>query len=266
VGGDILRSICRTAPDGPGSHRLEKRLANVSYLDRAGAVLATAMHEERGRAAQRLVLIEAADLDVRVERETLFLGMRGVVNRAVTIKGRFPDAAVFPEPFAVVARTMSAASHVLWAAVWSGLAAAALRKAEALAAPPPAPPAGRAPGVEADVGGPRAMRLAAAGGRLYAMNALIRDACLALDGAADAPGSPLGGAVRSNSLKIHCADMLAEVVADCALAAGLGGYVEGTPESLSEVVRDSFSARIMVSSDRLAGNNAAVRRFVRDEI
>lgn len=253
VGGDILRSDCRTEPDGAGGFRLVKRCTNISYLDQAGAILATAMHEARGRASQRLILLEVARCGLVTERETLLLGMRGIVNRAVAIDARFEAAAIFPAPFALIARTMSAASHVLWAAAWSGIAAAALARAEAAVTE----------GAAAAGAGAPADRLGAAAERLYAMHALIRDACAAFDAAGT---EAFQAGARFNGLKIQCAEMLGAIVADCAAAAGLRGYVEGTRLSLSEMVRDSFSARIMVSSDRLAGANARVRRFVRERI
>jgi acyl-CoA dehydrogenase len=251
VGGDILKSLCRTLPGDGGGYRLTKSCDNISYLDKAGAILATAMHEKGGRSVQCLVLLEAPGFDVRVDRESLLMGMRGIVNRAVTIEARFEASAVLPEPFTVIARTMSAASHLLWAAAWSGIAAAALDRAEAVAAETGA--------------GPGAHRLSAAAERLYAMNALIRDGCEAFD-AADPSAPAFQAASRSNGLKIRCADLLAEIVADCAAVAGFRGYAEGTRHSLSEIIRDSFSARIMISNDRLSNANAMVRRLVRERI
>jgi len=253
VGGNILKSLC--AIEGEvGSRRLVKSCTNISYTDHAGAILATAMHTERGRAAQRLVLLEAADIGLQIDRESLFLGMRGIVNRALTIDARFPDAAIFPEPFSVIARTMSAASHVFWAAAWCGLAAAALAKAEA------------AIGTNAATEeAPRALRVAAATDRLHVMHALIRDACAAL-AAPTGSGSAFQAASRSNRLKLVAADLLTEIVQECALVVGFRGYVEGTRESLSEIVRDSMSARLMVSNDRLASNNMMLQKFVQDQI
>ena len=172
------------------------------------------MHADGGRAVQRLVLLEAPGFAFRVERENLLVGLRGIVNRAVTIDGRFEAGAIFPEPFTVIARTMSAASHILWSAVWSGIAAAALDRAEAVAAGGPE--------------GPGAHRLSAAAERLYEMNALIRDGCAAFDAAA-ASGPVFQAGSRFNSLKIRCAEHLSEIAADCAVAAGFQGYVEGTP-------------------------------------
>ena len=242
VGGDIHKSLCATEPDGAGGFRLTKSAANISYLDQAGAILATAMHADGSRSVQRLILLEASGFTCRVDRETLLMGMRGIVNRAVTIEAGFPAAAIFPEPFTVVARVMSAASHILWAAAWSGLAAAALDKVP-----------------ERNAG-----RIGAAADGLYTMHALIRDACTAFDGAGG--GSAFRAATRFNSLKITCAGLASQIVADCAAAAGFAGYAEGGAHSLSEIIRDSFSARIMISDDRLSGANAAVRRFVAERI
>ena len=251
VGGDILKSRCRTETAVDGGYRLTKSCDNISYLDQAQAILATAMHETGGRAVQRLILLDSPGFECRIDRESLLMGMRGIVNRAVTIEARFEDAAILPEPFTVIARTMSAASHLLWAAAWSGIATAALERAEAVVAETGAGPGGH--------------RLNAAAERLYAMNALIRDGCGTFD-AADPSAPAFQGASRFNGLKIRCADMLAEIVADCAAVAGFRGYAEGTRYSLSEIIRDSFSARIMISNDRLSHANAAVRRLVRERI
>lgn len=246
VGGDILTSVCATEPQPGGALRLAKHCGNISYLDRAAAILATANHHDGRRSAQRLILLDRAAFTFTIDRETLLLGMRGIVNRAGTIEARFTPDAILPEPFRVIARTMSAASHLFWASVWSGIAAGALTRARAAA------------------GATATERLSAASDRLYAMNALIRDAAAALDAAADA--SAFRDAVRFNSLKITCADLLMEIVTDCAAAAGFKGYIEGTPSSLSEAIRDAFSARIMVSNDRLAAASDAVRGFVRERI
>lgn len=250
VGGNILKSLCAIEPDGDGL-RLVKSCTNISYTDRAGAILATAMHAERGRSVQRLVLLERAGFELRIDREATFVGMRGIVNRAVTIEASFAPAAIFPEPFGVIARTMGAASHILWAALWSGLGSAALRKADAA--------------VGKDAAAPGAARLSAMRDRLFVMHALIRDACLAFE-AEGAGAGAFTEASRFNSLKIACADLLGDIVRDATVLCGFRGYVEGTPESLSEIVRDSLSAPIMVSNDRLSQNNAQLQRFVRDGI
>jgi acyl-CoA dehydrogenase len=251
VGGNILKSLCQTEPDGDG-FRLIKSCTNISYTDRAGVILATAMHAERGRAVQRLALLEAPHFAIRIDRESVFLGMRGIVNRAVTIEARFGADALFPEPFGVIARSMGAASHILWAALWSGLAAAALDRAQAALA-------GQAEG------SPGAGRLAAANDRLFMMRALVRDACVSFD-AASAGGPAFTQAARFNSLKIACAELLGEIMREATVLCGFRGYVEGTPESLSEILRDSLSAPIMVSNDRLSHNNAQLQRFTQDSI
>lgn len=249
VGGDILRSLCRIEPDGDG-RRLTKAFANVSYLFEAGALLVTAMQREGRRERQRLVLLEPAQYRLSDVRETRLMGMRGIANRAAVLEAEFSPEAVLAEPFAVSARTLSAASHVLWSAVWCGLASSALARAQAIS--------GRREGRGS-------VRLSGARSRLQAMNAMVRDACSAFAGPAHA-GSPIELGTRFNTLKIVCAEMLGEVTGECAVVAGFEGYVEGGPNSLSEVLRDAFSARIMVSSDRLADANAAVATLVRDGI
>ena len=79
---------------------------------------------------------------------------------------RYPRAAVFAEPFAAIASTtMTAATHLLWAALWSGLAARALDTARRYAKAEL--PEGAAT--------PVLTRLSDLRNRHYLLNALIRD-------------------------------------------------------------------------------------------
>lgn len=244
TGGDILQSRCRIEPAETG-WRLTKQLANVSYLDRADAILLTAIDNRRGRPVQRLILVGRQRITIEAARDNLFFGMRGLRHQAVTLACEFDDADILAQPFAVIARTMSAASHLYWAAAWCGLGRAAIDRAAGLATADP-------------------MLLEEASERLHLMQALVRDAC---GRDADAStGSMYGPAWRSSALKLSCSRLLGEVVALCTTAAGLSGYVEGGAADLSTIVRDSISAPIMVSNARLAAKNAQLRALAAEDL
>ena len=244
TGGDILQSRCRIEPAETG-WRVTKQLANVSYLDRADAILLTAIDARRGRSVQRLIVVERGRFTIEAARENRFFGMRGLRHQAVTLSCAVDDDAILAQPFSVVSRTMSAASHLYWAAAWCGLGRAAIDRAAGLATADP-------------------MLLEEASERLHLMQALVRDAC---DRDADAsPDTMYGPAWRSSALKLSCSRLLGEVVATCSGAAGLAGYVEGGPADLSTIVRDSISAPIMVSNARLAAKNAHLRPLAAEEL
>src|SRR5690606_11335002 len=60
------------------------------------------------------------------------LGMRGTCSDGFLFKGEAPAKQILPRPFAeIAAQSMLAHSHILWSAVWYGIAADAFSKAQA---------------------------------------------------------------------------------------------------------------------------------------
>lgn len=259
VGGDIFGSLC-TVEDGPdGALQVLKDSPNISYMDHARAVLVTAMRgAPNGRKTQVLIAAETARMELRPGRDTRMMGMQGILNRPYAFTARFGPEAIFAEPYPTIARdTMTPSIHVLWAALWSGLAAHALGKAKAFLAKEPAD------GEGAELMRAEFSRLA---NRHYVMNALVREAALAFDQTegGNKAAMDLAGTARIKRLKVVCSELLQEICQGALGLIGLRAYAEDGPFSLSEVIRDSLSARVMISNNRLLLANGPIERFVEE--
>jgi len=246
--GNIHLSHNRIVPDEAGG-RLSKDTTNTSYAPEASAFLATALDGEGARPVQRLVLVRAADTVMRERHRNHLLGMNGIDNRSWSFDFRFPMQAVLDEPFpAIASRTMTPATHILWAAVWSGIAASALGKARQVV---------KQMGTD---GAHAGQTLSELRNRHFLINTLIRDA-LAESTAHDGRVVSLGGSARINRLKITASDLACEVVLGALKLCGLRGYAEGGSLSVAEEVRDVLSGPLMVSNARLQSNTLKIDRY-----
>ena len=261
LGGDILRSVCAVEAGPDGALQVVKESPNISYMDHAQAVLVTAMRAEaKGRPTQVVIAAETARMELRPGRDARMMGMQGILNRPYAFTAHFGPEAIFADPHPVIAReTMTPSIHVLWAALWSGLASHALGKAKAFLTKE----AGHGEGAEL-----MWAELSRLANRHYQMNALIREAARDFDeppASAD-PAMALARTARVKRLKIVCSEVLQDVCQGALGLIGLRGYAEDGPYSLSEVIRDALSARVMISNYRLLLNNGAIERFVEDEL
>ena len=259
VGGDIFGSICEVEQAPSGRLSVTKESPNISYLDHAGAILITAMNTaESGEKKQVLIAAERADIELVGGRVAGFLGMRGILNSPWTLKATFDPEAIFPTAYPTIARdTMTPSIHILWASLWSGLASAALDKVKIAIAK-----TSTSEHEAAEIMGAELSKLA---DRHYTMNALIRDAAAEFDQGALEGGMGIAHTARVKRLKVVCSDLLTEICLGALGLIGLPGYAEGGPLSLSEILRDAMSARVMISNYRLLASNAKIERYLEDK-
>jgi acyl-CoA dehydrogenase len=259
VGGDIFGSIC-TIEESGGGLSVTKESPNISYLDHAGLILVSAMRiQENGKKAQVLVAAETKDIDLQPGRAAGFMGMRGILNRPYGFTARFDEAAIFAETYPVIARdTMTPSIHIFWAALWSGLAASALDKVRACI--------GKSPPAESDVADVMRSELSRLVDKHYAMNALIRDAVAAFDDKESVGAMGMAHTADVKRLKVLCSDYLTEICLGALGLLGIRGYADEGGYSLSEILRDALSARVMISNYRLLTSNAKIERFVEERL
>ena len=254
-GGDIFTSVC-TVTEADGRLSGVKETPNISYLDHAGAVLLTANRiQPKGAVRQVLIVLETANYQIAAPHQAGFMGMRGILNQPCTLTFDAPEAGVFPDLFAPVARrTMTPTIQILWAALWSGIAWGAIAKAKTFLAKEVAKDADVAPVLRHEMTGLI--------NRHFAMNAMIRDTVAVYEASATQTGIGFGAAAGINRLKLVCSDHLTEIVGGALRLIGLRAYAAGGPYSLAEALVDAFSAPVMVSNYRLAMNTAAIEPFV----
>lgn len=248
IGGDVRRSLASVELDGAG-FVLRKRSPSISYGAHADALLVTARRGPDAAAADQ-VLVVAPPGSFTLVRGARWdtLGMRGTCSDAFDVEMSGDPRQILPVPFGEICEAaMLPSSHLLWGAVWTGIAAAALERARL----------GLRKAARATQGAlpPGASRFGTANSLLMTMRARLRDALDRHE--ADAIGG-LRGAVELNSLKIALSETANEIVRHAMLIGGIESYRNDTESSLSRHVRDLQSAPLMINNDRLAANASAL--------
>jgi acyl-CoA dehydrogenase len=254
IGGNIRISGVALLGHGP-TRSLDKRATTVSYGLEAGGYLVTARRAPDAPPGDQVaVLVPRDQVTVDVIRAWNPMGMRATASPALRLRATFEAANILPEPFAsVAATTMVPLSHLLWSAVWIGLATEAFERARQLLR------SRHRAGT-----GPVDPRLAAADtiltGLTTRLAGAVRDyhACH-LDRAE--PQVSLG--VTLNALKVAASEDSLRVAERALEICGMAGYREDGEHSIARILRDLYSARLMIANDRLLATNATALLAVR---
>lgn len=244
LGGDLFRSGAAVRR-GPHGCSLEKDAPTVSYGAAAGALLVSARRDpEAAEEDQVAVLIRADEVELEPAGNWNPMGMRGTSSPGFILRARFAQEQILTDPFTVVARrTLIPLSHLLWSAVWIGLAEEALDRAARCLG-------GRRP-VPADP------RIAWADQMLTGLDAQLDAAVAALQPVWSGGAGIAKLLSRLAALKL-AASTTGVAIAQHALAVcGFAGYQESGPFSVARLLRDLYSAQVMGSNDRLLSVNAA---------
>jgi len=263
--GDTRSSICAVATDGDHMS-LEKDATTVSYGQHADAQLVTCRRAADAAASdQVLVLFEKGDYTLAQDGNWDTLGMRGTCSPGAKFSGRGAAAQILPGSFAdSSAQTMVPYSHILWSALWSGIAADALGRAAAFVRAGARKNPGSVP--------PNAVQLARAHVELQAMRhnweacAIDFDEMTAADdGAARETLGTMGWALKMNQLKIACSEMAPRLCHEALQIIGIMGYKNDSPFSVGRHYRDVLSAALMVSNGRIASKSASMLLVFKDD-
>jgi acyl-CoA dehydrogenase len=245
VGGDIRRSNAAVA--GAGPHRsLVKQAPTVSYGAQAGAFLITARrHPDAAPADQVAVLVIRDQMTATASGTWDPMGMRGTCSPGFTIAAEFPADQVLAVPFADIAeQTMVPLAHILWSAVWLGLATEAFERAR------------RSVRHRGSDGAPP--QLAQADVLLTGIEAQLVDAIARYERASrDGAAFTTGLAVRLNALKLAASTTTIAIAGLAMELCGMAGYQERGEHSVARIVRDAYAGPLMVANHRLAEANAA---------
>ena len=270
VGGDTRSSIC-AVEERDGRFSLVKQATVISYGADSDAILVTARRTPQAPASdQVLVVIPKDNATLGQEAGWDTLGMRGTCSNGYRLHAEGSMAQVLPVPYAdISAHTMLPVSHLLWSALWSGIATDAVARARAFVRAETK----KKPGVAA-VGG---WRLAEAASLLQLMKSNVVAALRQYE-AARGPGdggSGAGGladkltslpfAVAMNNLKTGSSQMAVQVINHALLVCGLAGYRNDSPYSIGRHLRDAHSAALMVNNDRILANTANLLLALRED-
>jgi acyl-CoA dehydrogenase len=256
VGGDLRSSIAAVTSHGD-RYSLEKKAPTVSYGEHADSVLVTARRSaESPRNDQVLVLVRQRELELEPAGSWNTLGMRGTCSPGFTLRASFDREQIAPADFADIAQlTMVPVSHLLWSAVWLGIAADALGRAHGFVRAeakqkPGTVPAGAARLAEASV------LLDTLRARSTAMLCEYEASCSEVGGADDL--ASVAWAAKINGLKVSASELAVEIVTRALMIIGIAGYREDGDLSVARHLRDVFSAKLMINNERIYATNAAL--------
>ena len=255
VGGDLRSSIAAVLPDGARCS-IEKKAATVSYGEHADALLVTARRSaDAPKNDQVLVLVQKGDYALEPAGAWNTLGMRGTCSPGFTLKAWFDREQIVGRDFAEIAQlTMVPVSHLLWSAVWLGIAADALGRAHGFVRAEAKRKPGSVP--------PSALRLAEACALLDTLKARCGEALAGYEalwsqGDADCLGQ-IAWAAKINGLKVSASELAVDIVSRALTIIGIAGYREDGELSVARHLRDVLSAKLMINNDRIYANNAAL--------
>ena len=132
VGGDVRSSICSVEQTN-GRFALAKEATVISYGADADGILVTARKTPHSPASdQVIVVVPKAGCALEQDSEWDTLGMRGTCSNGYHLKATGEMAQLIPVSYAEVsAQTMLPVSHLVWSALWCGIATNAVSRARA---------------------------------------------------------------------------------------------------------------------------------------
>ena len=259
IGGDLRNSICAVERDAAGvGFVLRKQATVVSYGEQADAILVTARKDGSAPASDQVLVVgERAQTELVKTGGWDAFGMRGTGSDGFVLTIKAPVEQIFPLPFAdIAAQSMLAHTHILWSAVWYGIAAEAVQRSQALVRAESRRRAGAAlPGQTITPGNTRLAELLK---DLQVMRGLILFGIDRLEHAQRDPSllESAGFLIDMNTLKISASEAVVGILNRAMLVCGIHGYRNDTPYSLGRLMRDAHSAPIMINNDRILANTA----------
>jgi acyl-CoA dehydrogenase len=260
VGGDVRTSICAVERDGDAI-RLRKEAPVISYAEQADDILVTSRRQHDSPPSDQVMVI-ARKGTTTLSRTAGWdaLGFRGTCSCGYVLETRGTADQVLRDAYAdISSRTMLPVSHILWSALWLGIATDAVNRArafirDAARKKPGSVPAG-------------ATRLAEVVAVLQSMRSGVMDAARAFEAIYDDADalSAIGFALRMNNLKLQSSQLVVDVVARALTVCGIAGYKADTKYSVERHLRDAYGAGIMINNDRILGASASMLLVHRDE-
>jgi acyl-CoA dehydrogenase len=258
--GDTRSSICAVEVAGE-QMALVKDATTVSYGQHADAQLVTCRRAaDAANSDQILVLFEKGQYTLEQQGVWDTMGMRGTCSPGAKFSGKGAAAQIVPGSFAnSSSETMVPYSHILWSALWYGIAADALGKAAQFVRAE----ARKKPGTVPD----KAVRLAKAMVELQSMRHNWETCAMEFDELGDSRSEldGMGWALKMNQLKMSQSEMAPKLVHEALQIVGIMAYKNDSKFSVGRQYRDVLSAALMVSNERIAGKSASMLLVFKDD-
>jgi acyl-CoA dehydrogenase len=263
VWGDTRSSICALEREGD-RFKLVKDATTLSYAEAADDLLATCRRNPEAPASdQILVLLRKGDYTLTKTGSWDTLGLRGTCSPGYKVSSTGSVDQVIPGSFAdASAQTMVSYSHILWSAVWLGIATDAYTRASAYVRAEARKTPGTIP--------PKASHLAKLAVSLQAMRNLVTAQAADFDETMKRPTGmdellTIGWALKMNNVKVAASEAAPKIVHEALQIIGITGYKNDSKFSVGRQYRDSLSAALMISNDRIYSKNASMLLVYKDE-
>lgn len=260
VGGDTRSSICAVGRE-QGRFTLLKDATTISYGAHADDLLITARRAPDANASdQVLVLAQQGDFTLEGGGAWNTLGMRGTCSPPFKVHAAGPEEQIIPGSYAdSSAESMVPYSHILWAALWLGIATDAVNRASAFVRAAARKNPGHVP--------PTATRLAEVSVMLQSLRSNVQSAATDFDALGDdrAPLQTMSWALRFNNLKIAASEATPAIVHQALQIIGIMGYKNNSPFSVGRQYRDALSGALMVGNERILAKSASMLLVAKGE-
>ena len=263
VWGDTRSSICAIERDG-AKFKLLKDATTVSYGGHADDLLVTCRRNaEAPQSDQILVLVRKGDYELAQTTSWDTLGMRGTCSPGFKLVSAGSIDQVVPGSFAdASAQTMVSYSHILWSGVWLGIASDAFSRASAYVRAE----ARKKPGTVPQA----AHRLAEVAVTLQEMRNNTQGQAQEFDEIMASPDGmdallTIGWALKMNNIKVSSSELAPRIVHDALQIVGIGGYKNDGKYTVGRNYRDSLSAALMISNERIFAKTASMLLVFKDD-
>lgn len=261
--GDTRSSICAVERKDD-RFTLNKQATTGSYCAHGDAILVTCRRDNQAsNNDQLLVLVRKSDYTLTQTTTWDTMGMRGTCSPGFDLQSSGFQHQILPVDFAdIAAETMVPYSHILWSSLWWGIAYDAVQKAAVyvrfLARKTP----GTVP--------PIATRLAEVSVQLQSMKHNWQLLASEFDEITSQPDGDhelhdMRWALKMNNLKIGASEQAPQIVHKALQILGIQGYKNDSTYSLGRHYRDTLSASLMISNERVAGKSATLLLVAKDE-
>ena len=250
-GGNVRSSAAALLCDGD-IVTLERAATVMSYGAQADGIVTTARRDAGALASdQALVVLLKGDYTLEPTGGWDTLGMRGTCSLGFSLEATALPAQLLPVGYDKIhPLTMVPVSHLTWAGVWTGIAAAAVSRAQMFVRTAARRAGGRMP--------PGAVDCTNAAASLRALRAMVAANLASFERNQDDEHAlaSLETQAGLNLFKIEVSERAVDTVMSAMRACGLAGYRNDGEFAIGRHLRDVLSAPVMVHNARILANVA----------
>ena len=247
AGGDVRSSqaaLIRT----DDRFALSRSATVMSYGRECDGVVSTARRSAEAASSDQalVVLMKDAGCVLTAEGGWDTLGMRGTCSRGFALEAEGSTAQILPTCYARIHPvTMVPISHLTWAAVWTGIAAAAVSKAQMFVRTATRKGGGQLP--------PGASQATRATATLHALRGMVAAQIAAFETMATDETRLISMSTQAslNLFKVEASEHAVAAVQAAMRACGLAGYRNDGEFGIGRHLRDVLSAPVMVHNERI---------------